>query len=388
MGLFKMRSILLLFFGCALGCHSPKPFYSEIEYGWKDHAVPPKNHLARIVYLLGDAGETPEKSAPVINTIKHHIVLDTAKNDIVFLGDNIYPKGLPDKSSKTRIQAETRIYPQLELAKYITGKAIFLPGNHDWAGGNKSGCEMVAMEEVFIEEFLNKGNTFLPDNGCPGPAVMGLTDNLVIVAIDVQWWINQGRESNNLKCNPNSLPDFIQKIKSIVRKHRGKTILIVAHHPLESNGNHGGYFSVKPHLFPLTHIQPSLFIPLPILGTLYVMGRKYLGHAQDLSHANYKDFIKEIKNGLTGAQKIIYAAGHEHNLQYFNNGDFHTIISGSASKTTWAARGKGALFTYSTKGFAKLILTHEGESWVEFWKPSTSSKNGELVFKKKLFGLE
>ena len=86
MGLLKIRSILLLFFGCTLGCHSPKPFYSEIEQGWKKQIVPSQNHLARIIYLLGDAGETPEKSAAVINSIKHHIASDTAKNDIVFLG--------------------------------------------------------------------------------------------------------------------------------------------------------------------------------------------------------------------------------------------------------------------------------------------------------------
>ena len=387
MKLFKIQLILLLL-GGVLGCHGPKPFYSESENGWESQILPPGKHISRIVYLLGDAGETPEKSARVINTIKTHIDADLIKNDIVFLGDNIYPKGLPEKSSKSRQQAETRIYPQLELAKSVSGKAIFLPGNHDWAGGKKSNPEAVIMEERFVEEFLNNGNTFLPDKGCPGPAVMNLTENLVLVAIDVQWWLNQSQGQNNIECNASSLPDFIQKIKSILRQHRGKTILMVAHHPLESNGNHGGYFSLKPHLFPLTHIQSNLFIPLPIIGTLYVLGRKYIGHVQDLTNSSYKAFISQLQKTLSKSSQIIYAAGHEHNLQYLNNNQFHTVISGSASKITWAAKNKGARFTYSTKGFAKLIYTLENESWIEFWKPSLLNTKGELVFRKKIIWIQ
>ena len=42
----------------------------------------------------------------------------------------------------------------------------------------------IKREESYIEHYLDRGNTFLPDKGCPGPAVTNLTDNLVFIAID------------------------------------------------------------------------------------------------------------------------------------------------------------------------------------------------------------
>ena len=258
-----------------------------------------------------------------------------------------------------------------------------------WERGKKNGLNTLFNEEDYIEAFLNNGNTFLPDSGCPGPIVIDLDENLVLVAIDVQYWLHRREKDTGEKiCLSFTKADFIQKIKSIIREAGGKTILMVAHHPLHSNGNHGGYFSLKSHLFPLTDIHPVLFFPLPVLGTIYVMGRKYFGTNQDLAHPQYKAFIKEMKNALMGCENLIYASGHEHNLQYFEIGKYHTIISGSASKTTWAARKKEASFTYASKGFAKMIFTKENEVWAEFWAPSENHQLGRLVFRKNIIGLD
>ena len=71
----------------------------------------------------------------------------------MFLGDNIYPKGMPaDKNDPTREEAEKKITLQLEIAKNFKGKTIFIPGNHDWYNGLKGLNE----QEKFVATYLNE----------------------------------------------------------------------------------------------------------------------------------------------------------------------------------------------------------------------------------------
>jgi hypothetical protein len=88
--------------------------------------------------------------------------------------------------------------------------------------------------------------------------------------------------------------------------------------------------------------------------------------------------FKEHKN-------FIYAAGHEHNLQYFNVNGQHFIVSGSGSKTKYVAKKHNADFSYEAQGFTKVIYLKSGETWIEFWTLSDEDQErGMLVFRKKI----
>ena len=58
-------------------------------------------------------------------------------------------------------------------------------------------------------------------------------------------------------------------MQELLYKNRNKTIFLASHHPFQSYGTHGGYFSWKDHIFPLTAANENLYIPLPIVGSLY-----------------------------------------------------------------------------------------------------------------------
>src|SRR5215211_6450142 len=47
------------------------------------------------VFLVGDAGELYGNTHPVLDWLKKNVNWDDEKNTVVFLGDNIYPLGLP-----------------------------------------------------------------------------------------------------------------------------------------------------------------------------------------------------------------------------------------------------------------------------------------------------
>ncbi|MFQ5571465.1 MAG: BamA/TamA family outer membrane protein, partial [Rhodothermales bacterium] len=86
---------------------------------------------------------------------------------------------------------------------------------------------------------------------------------------------------------------------------------------------------------------------------------------------------------------LIYAAGHEHNLQYFKEQTpsgllQHHIISGSGSRPTPVGRGRGAVFTYGEAGFSVLKYYKDGSVWMEMWAPEAEGTKGRLLFRTEL----
>lgn len=109
----------------------------------------PSATIEKTFYLVGDAGNAKMKeSTEGLSILKK--VLDTAKTKddyLIFLGDNIYQKGMPKKESPERALGEHRIDAQIEATKGFDGDVIFIPGNHDWYA---NGVEGLRRQERYI----------------------------------------------------------------------------------------------------------------------------------------------------------------------------------------------------------------------------------------------
>ena len=115
------------------------------------------------------------------------------------------------------------------------------------------------------------------------------------------------------------------------------------------------------------------------------MSRKLFGHIQDLPNRRYKLLVTRLKDIFSKYDNLLYATGHDHNLQYFASGNQHYIISGSGSKSTWVAKRHKASFTYARQGFIKLNYYPDGELWLEAWVTNESIDDvGQLAYKKQL----
>ena len=72
----------------------------------------------------------------MLEALKKAIVerTDSVERRLVFLGDNIYPSGLPPEGAEAeeRSEAERRILAQIDVALETATPTIFVPGNHDW----------------------------------------------------------------------------------------------------------------------------------------------------------------------------------------------------------------------------------------------------------------
>ena len=121
------------------------------------------NHkkIEKTFYLVGDAGGAEEgASTPALLGFKK--VLDTASSEstAIFLGDNIYPAGMPSKKSDDRALAAHKLDAQVATLKNYKGEVIFIPGNHDWYD---DGLKSLKRQGDYLEEKLDKKDILLPE---------------------------------------------------------------------------------------------------------------------------------------------------------------------------------------------------------------------------------
>lgn len=364
------------------GCASYKTQYRKTEKNWQTQSLPDKP-LAHQIFLVGDAGGGHENHPRnTLQLLGKQLAKADKNSSIIFLGDNIYPHGLPKKEHPERATAEKNLIAQLEIVKDFAGNIFFIPGNHDWESGD--GVKGIRRQEKFVEQYLQRGNTFLPNNGCSGPAVKKLSDNSVLIAIDSEWYLENwdNKVGINEGCKYRTRQAFLLELMDKIKDNRHKNIVLAMHHPLNSNGRHGGHFSAKEHLFPLSIINGKLMIPLPGVGSLLALMSNTFARPQELAHPNYQRFKQSLMDIAEKFTNVIFVSGHEHSLQYFEEEEQYFIVSGAGSRRTPVALGDDADFVAGVEGFSTLNIYEDGEVWVNFW--ATSTKNGVYLSKEKL----
>ena len=384
--LTKPWFLLLLAVGIA-ACTSTNPYVAPRYSDWPATEPPAASLLDYRVFLIGDVGDI-NGSSDVLRTLKNQLDLAGEDAAVVFLGDNIYCCGLPDSASAKRAGAENNIRVQMDAAADFQGRIVFLPGNHDWNHSRPGGLEAVMRQEAFVEDYLDRGNTFRPDQGFPGPDVIKLTDRVRLVVIDTQWWLS--REARALgeyqdRFDIEEEGDFLLALNEVITDHDDEDLLVVAHHPLFSNSKHGGRYPLKAHLFPLTELFDKAYIPFPVVGSLLPLYVRYIGGRQDIAHPRYRAMKAGLLRAFSDHESIIYASGHDHSLQYFE-GEHTFIVSGAGSRPHHVAPGGKASFAYGKAGFSTLQYYKNGEIWIEMWAPDASAPEGRMLFRNQIKG--
>ncbi len=320
------------------------------------------------LYFIGDAGELAVRDAPYKKFLQQQLNNDTVLSAVVFLGDNIYPKGMPDERNRQRKNAENILSEQLDLTSGYSGNIFFVPGNHDWKNGGVKGLEYVKNQQAWVDSLKRSNIKVLPSNGCPGPVEVPLQENLVLVIIDTQWWLHPWNKpaGETSICDCKTPADVIVQLDDILRRNQNKRVVVAGHHPLVTYGEHGGVYSIKDHVFPLTDLNGNLYIPLPIVGSIYPLYRKIFGSTQDMAHPRYKQFSNGLIKILEQYPGVIYAAGHDHSLQYSVKDSIHYVVSGAGSKTSYVKKKGYAQYVASEMGYARLSLTHAGNTNIEY----------------------
>ncbi len=343
------KAIFLLFLSCLYG------------------AVKSQTRVVERIWLVGDAGKLKNGENPQLNLIRQSNLLDE-HTTVLFLGDNIYPTGLPDSLSHSYADKKNILDQQINLVKGTAARGLLIPGNHDWLEGRSKGWDQIKHQAGYVQSLALPNVQFLPEGGCPGPVEIKLADNVLLVVMDSQWWLQQNeRPGESSDCECKTEDEVLTRLNDIVFRNRDKILVFAAHHPFKSNGPHGGYFTFKQHLFPLTDFNEKLYIPFPLVGSLYPLLRASFGHIQDLRHPEYKDMRMKIDEVLSRHPYCIRVAGHEHTLQYIQSNGHDYIVSGAASKTSQVKYGKETRYAEEGPGVAVLEIREDQSIALRFF---------------------
>lgn len=345
----------------------------------QDFGYPKDKKIEKSFYLLGDGGYSiPGGTSEGLLAFKTY--LDSVKqvgNYTIFLGDNIYPDGMDRKDDPDRERSEYRIDAQLDAVEGYDGEIIFIPGNHEWYNEGVPGLKR---EKEYIEETLEREDVFLPEPGCPLKSIE-ISESIQLIILDSQWYLTNwdNHPTVNDNCEIKTREALLLEVESELKKNQTKTVVFAVHHPLYTNGVHGGSYNFDQHLYP-----SQKKIPVPILGSLVMLVRTSGGVSiQDTQNLRYKTLVQRLETITKRWGNVIFVSGHEHSLQYIEEDGIKQIVSGSGSKASYVNLSSNGLFAFEGQGFAVLDVFEDGSSWVSYYGSFESQP--KLLYQKEVF---
>ena len=355
------------------------------------YCVAQTDSIRHRIFLLGDGGALQNGTHPVIDWLKKNVDWDDTRNMAIFLGDNIYPYGLPGQGEPGYEEAKKVIDYQISLVTGKKAKSFFVPGNHDWLNGKIGGWYRVMNEVDYINGRLQKNIEAWPRNGCPGPTTVEIDSQLVVVLADSQWFLyvhdKPGPGSN---CLCKSVDEFTTELNEIIVTHPNQLVLLAMHHPIYSQGVHGGAYTWKQHIFPLAEAVKGLYIPLPVLGSIYPIARGVFGSVQDFNHPAYREMAKSIEDVLKKYPNTMIATGHDHSLELLRKpkDSLFYIVSGAAAELTRVKKvNNNLLFSDVNFGFSVLEITTSGKVYTKFYNLQSTDYNNP-TFQQQLITIK
>ncbi|MCR6642196.1 MAG: hypothetical protein NVV82_25240 [Sporocytophaga sp.] len=175
--------------------HRNRPHIKVKYHDWKGNFPESSNPPFYSLFLIGDAGAAAVLHPdPTLTLLKGKLKEAGENSGVFFLGDNIYPTGLPESSDEGFPLAEKRLLAQLQVIEHHNGLKVFVSGNHDWKKGKKGGFQTMMRQQEYVENFLNSKEVYLPRNGCPGPYEILVNDQLTFIVLNTQWWVHGGHK--------------------------------------------------------------------------------------------------------------------------------------------------------------------------------------------------
>ncbi len=319
------------------------------------HGTPPLDFpepdaVDAVVFLIGDAGVARSESSPVLRRLgaeveywSQRLERDSAVT-VVFLGDNVYPVGVRDRSHREFPTDSARLWSQVSTlagpsARQRGAVGLFLAGNHDW--GNTTGEAGVARlrnQSHLLDAARAQGIgvSMVPAPGEAGPWVRDVRSNVRLMALDTHWFLQA----------PDAVTrtDFFAEVRQALEDAEDRHVIMLAHHPYQSAGPHG-LLSPGDEGFGILYL-------LHRSGTL----------VQDLNSPVYRDFRGRLDGALrsVGKRPLVFAAGHDHSLQVLDpdsdDGPETVLVSGSGSKLTPLTDADNLRYGASRPGYMSLVF--------------------------------
>jgi len=354
---------------CILGCGcSTRP---AMEF---DPPIPCRITAPRTsaFFLIGDAGKPvlPSPDAadpnalidPVLSALAGDVretlgQLGPDRTAVIVLGDNVYPAGMPPPGEKGHDLAARILDAQ--IAAIGEARGFFTLGNHDWVQGRRRGWANAKAQVDYLSSKAPNISVNPPDT-CAGPDEVLFGDHIQLIFFDLWAAIYQTKypDGPQSHCKPRAgegrVAAAVDRALSDTAERRA---VLVTHPPMLTSGPHGGYFPILEHIFPLRVFNRNLWIPLPVIGSIFPLARTLGVTDADQMSANYSDYIDRARKLFAPGHPTLVVAGHEHSLQVHLDptGVFHAVSgAGSVSKVDYVRSMKSDLMALAAPGYMRV----------------------------------
>jgi predicted MPP superfamily phosphohydrolase len=331
------------------------------------------------IYLIGDTG----KKAVLSKNYKRFSTFISADTPscVLYLGDNVYPKGIRPEGDKNHAMDVEKMKIQLRLLKNHRGQMYMIPGNHDWQMGKSKGLEYVKRQSDLVNQFLRdsmpqyrEGDAhYFKYPGFAGPEKIEL-DGITLIMVDTDWWVHRqvahpvGLIDNSVK-KTEAL--FFQQFDAYLKEasEKGQKIAVVTHHPLYLTGANS--LKMQPTRFLIT------YTPLKVAG-MAGLNRAARGMSPQ---PNYQRMVEKFEKHVAPYKHIIWISGHDHDQQLIVKNNITQIVSGNGGEFRTVENRDKMLKWHNDKtmGFSKIELTKNGNVWVFFY-----DDEGKELYKKEI----
>ncbi len=371
----------LLLAGCASGGHFVRTDSPFIATG-----TPPDRPDVVTFYALGDWGTGSRNQRDVARLLAADARSIPAGRRlapfVVALGDNVYNVGLPfgwGRAEVTQLMEKTfgAIYDSVTWQDRSLRFHV-VPGNHDHGEAfiGKGGWGDVLQQETWAEgrypnwEYypVSVDRSRIPDTNDsieyrllrgeridditrPEPIDVPADAPLTIVAIDSEVLLQMFARGDRVGAQRH-----LDRLSEILAAAGADWKIVLGHHPVRTNGKHGGFRSAR----------DWFLYPVPIVSFIYnFYDMLFAKSLQDMDHKHNRAFAEDLTRVLQ-QHAAFYLSGHDHSLQLIEMGPAWQIVSGAAAKRSGVGRTDETLFANQELGFARFDVT-DNELWIRFF---------------------
>ncbi len=299
------------------------------------------------VLLVSNLADVPADD-PYWNQLRQLLEIQSGPYTLLVNGDLI------SKSFNPSNQGDLlRIDKLINLAQGLShGRVIILPGDRDWDNSGIEGLKSVKRLEDFVKG-KNVSNLIWPlKNGCPGPQEIPLSSSLSLIAINTQWFNHPHGKPlpEDGTCKIPTQEEFMEELEEISEEAQNRNILIAGHFPMYSLGRSAGNYPLGKYM-----------LPIPIISGLPISYHQNVGSSQDITNDRFTGFREDVQNFLRSRNSMIYASGHDADLQILNFNDNYLINSGSSIRARFVAKSKSANYASAEPGLIALNYFDDGK---------------------------
>ncbi|QHL87812.1 BamA/TamA family outer membrane protein [Nibribacter ruber] len=304
--------------------------------GWAQTPSLPSSEVTHTVLLAGRWAPNQTSAAP-LPLLQTQLQQAGKKSTLVFIGNPFQPATLPGVAAPDRPVLEEKLRAQLQYLQGFEGKVVVMPGEHDAKG---KVVQEVRNQERYLSQVLGNDKLILPENACPGPTELAVTDDVHLLLLDTQWLMPNRRMDDKEEmrgCETVGGTATMAAVDDVLRSNEEKNLLVI--------------MSVSPEMKGL----------------------------------EYKLMHRQLAQMYTEHAGLIHAEGNSPALQHRTKDSIHYVSTGLGASNMKPVKDTHPAYASNTPGFAKILYLANGETWLEIWTASdVNSAQGQVAYRAKL----